>query len=279
MKFQSPKGTKVKRRRRGGLASSVTTAKRSPLKNSPLKSSPAKSPAKSLRHYFKSTVNTNSSSAAATADCLSINPAAKAMRSLDESFNLDLPPASQLDHGVLDALPTQLREKIMDSYNKKGVADKLTPAEVGQSGTNDASEFGDVTEERIAGRSSPVEKTVETENDEVIVRDESRLMEDWKSDIFEWTESFREGPSDDDVIMVATHFCRMASTNLKMVEVCLKIFRRFLMSRELSAWTPCFNVLLEQIQEKVWLVYGGTLKVEPLTGMQHFRSENISRIL
>ena len=37
---------------------------------------------------------------------------------LDETFTIDLPPASQLDSSVLNALPSEMREKIMCSYAK-----------------------------------------------------------------------------------------------------------------------------------------------------------------
>ena len=284
-KLHSPPRRAKTWRRRGGGASAAPT-KRSPAKKSPTKTSPAKSPVRSLRHYFKSAVETKSASvaaAAAVADSLPVAPTSslpsKAVRNLDESFMLDLPPASQLDHGVLDALPVQLREKIMASYNNKKVTDKLVPAEdSGLACANGIFESREIIGNGAATCSGSVnkvvEQAVETEEDEVVVvNNEDRLLEDWKRDIHEWTESFCDGPTDDDLLMVASHFCKMVSSNLKMVEVCLKVFRRYLVSQDLSVWMPCFNVLLEQIQGKVRLVYGGSLKVEPLMSLRHSCSE------
>ena len=279
-KAQSPKDTKFRRRRgrgRGGgrRGTSTVLSERSPLKKSPVKSPPVKSPSKSLRHYFKSAVDTKETlSVATTADSdqagtSSIVPANKVVRNLDETFSLDLPPASQLDSNVLKALPTQLREKILASYGSMGqVSGQHAPTTNGRPDVNPGPVEAEekpvgIGKSKEANNMAFGEETGE-EQFEVVVRDEDRLLEDWKADIDEWTCSFRDGPSDDDVLTVATHFCKMTCTNLKMVEVCLKVFRRFLLTRALSAWSTCYNVLLEQVQEKVLLVYGGTLKVEPL---------------
>jgi len=268
----------------------VNQSERSPLKKSPIKSSPVKSPSKSLRHYFKSAMDPKQTlSDPVTADNHQAGTtsivANKVVWSLDETFSLDLPPVSQLDSNVLEALPTELREKIVASYSKMQTCDRhpLTTSD----GPDDKSfpEPEGVAEkpveaEQFNGAEWGFDGAVEEDQcEEVIVRDESRLLEDWKMDICEWTDSFRDGPSDDDVLIVATHLCKMACTNLKVVEVCLKIFKRFLLIRALSAWTTCYNVLLEQVQEKVFIVYRGTLKIEPLAELGNSHLEEKSRIL
>lgn len=45
-------------------------------------------------------------------------PSQTELASLDETFAIDLPPASQLDNSVLNALPPEMREKIMSGYAK-----------------------------------------------------------------------------------------------------------------------------------------------------------------
>lgn len=267
----------------------TSTAKHSPVKRSPskLSHSPAKSPAKSLRDYFKSSSVHNNADNYASADnhaSAVVRSSHSVSRSLDESFAVDLPPASQLDHSVLDALPPQLREKIMDSYNKRGQAVKELPMERITAGGREeelarmlvSSSEGD-TERAIPQVASagvgencghPMEGQIHTCNseveEEVVIADEDRFLEDWKSDIHEWVDSFCEGPKESDVLAVASHFCRLVNTNLKMVEVCLKIFRRLLVSQGSIMWCSCLNFLLQQIQAKVKTMYGGTLKVEPL---------------
>ncbi len=252
------------------------------MKKSPIKS-PVRSPSKSLRQYFKRVPQSKDSASGAAGEShetstllatTAMATSVKAVRNLDDSFNIDLPPASQLDRGVLEALPVQLRERIMNRYNRSLNQDPSVegrvPVEAGGI-NNDAK----VSNGSTAGPPIALEEdSVRMEDEEVVISDEGTLVENWKKDIHEWTESFIEGPSDDDVLTVAAHFCKMASTNLKMVEVCLKIFRRFLLSRKLWHWSTCYNALLEQVQEQVWLVYQGTLKVEPLPC-----SENMSSIL
>lgn len=261
----------------------------SPFKESPSKSShsPAKSPAKSLKDYFRcssnicDTINSSTSGTAtisnAAAVATVVRPSSTAARNLDESFAFDLPPASQLDHSVLDALPPQLREKIMEGYSKRGqeiyrVAPKKERITAREEEEESAimvvsagvvcDNYGRLTTEvdkKEQGHQSKVK-----EEEEIVISDEDRFLEDWKIDIREWVDIFCEGPLESDVLAVAGHFCKLASSNLKMVEVCLKIFRRFLASRGLMVWCPCFNFLTEQIQERVKIVYGGVLKIDPL---------------
>lgn len=301
---QSPSNSKAQRKRQTAATSAAASSKHSPIKQSPSKSlhSPAKSPAKSLRDYFKSSSNTHDSTASGTtAPSTGVSSTAAvatiaarssytAARNLDESFVVDLPPVSQLDHGVLDALPPQLREKIVEGYNKRGQAmaqivpkkERITVGEDeeftnmvmssskgGMGGTTSQSGSGGFCEPTRGGEDNgenekELRHKSEAEEEEVVISNEDHFLEDWKSDIREWVDLFCDGPTDDDVLAVASHFCRLANTNLKMVEVCLKIFRRFLVSRGLVVWCPCFNFLLEQIQGRVKIVYGGTLKVEEL---------------
>ena len=301
-KKQLLNSSKKQRKKRTALAS-VATSKHSPFKQSPSKAShsPEKSPVKSLRDYFKRSSSHNNAGNFTSA--FALRSSFCEARRFDDSFAVDLPPVSQLDHGVLDALPSELREKIMEGYNKQGkavmlespkkrritiegrkeeLASMVMSSVDGDTGRTipqalsvgvsencrhpmKEREVGKEEGEVGLGHACACESEIHPmEEEEVVISDEDRFLEDWKSDIREWVSSFCEGPAYSDILAVACHFCRLVNTNLKMVEVCLKIFRRFLASRGLIMWCPCLNFLLEQIQARVKTVYGGTLKVDPL---------------
>ena len=275
---------------------SSDTSKHPPFISSPSKpfQSPSKSPSKSLRDYFKSAcasaVVDNRGLATSSSAAADSRPSCSAVRKLNESFLIDVPPASQLDHSVLDALPPLLQKKIMEGYSKReqtvaqvvpkneriiveegkgwsrfsggGNVERASPQEmitgVYEGGVEMIKEGGE-------GRKKARGKVKEAADEEVLIYDEDRFLNDWKKDICDWIYLFSDGPTDNDVLAVSGHFCKLVKTNLKMVEVCLKIFRRFLMSRGLNLWYPCFNFILEQSQERVKIAYGGTLKLLPLT--------------
>lgn len=225
-----------------------------PLKKSPAKSpgkvlskSPAKASSKSLKNFFSSSMPSE--------------------EGIDDSFAIDLPPASQLDHSVLFALPSSMCQKILEGYSgreklvvpKKEVVEDSGPVTADSGGTS----------LNIGVATKPVtrheRKWKRSRKDEIAVGDEGIFLSSWKKYISKLCSSSREGPVDDDCQRTADYLSKLARTNLEMTELCLKSFRRCVeLQSWMSEWISAFNSILQQVQEKVTEFYGGVLKMEPL---------------
>lgn len=247
------------------------TTKRSPGKQ--LKKSPVKSPGKgsaksqaslkSLRNFFVDPVSSE--------------------KNVDDSFHIDLPPASQLDVSVLAALPSDMCQKILEGYTepakmtvpKSEGTEKYDSPTVERSGTSVQEGWVKDTdvvmrpavhaiERKSTTRLSALErKWKESRKGGIVVGDERVFLSSWKKYIARLCNSSCDSPVSDDCERTADYLCKLAVTNLEMTELCLKSFRRFLEMQLLeSPWTPAFNAILGQVQERVKSFYGGVLKVE-----------------
>ena len=247
------------------------TPSRTWFKRSPKKPSPSKSPAKSLIHYFKKSTDASSSTTASiyvtdepNMRAPSTNETLNMAASKDESFSIELPPASQLDHEVLEALPLALREKILQGYKNKGEVRKSDDSKYTEnpieSGNN---EIAPSLYHGVETRSDNA-ATKDNSEEEIVIGDEEHYLSEWKKYIREWIAACINGPAETDVIKVTDYLCKLVQVNLEMAERCLKFVRRWIELQQQSPWFPCFNTMLEHVQGKVQQNYGGTLKIKPL---------------
>ena len=185
-----------------------------------------------------------------------------AMRPLcsgDESFSIDLPPASQLDDSVLEALPSSMKNKILQSY-----AEKMF------SSTSDAVADNKPVDLNIAS----VSASLQQHSDDIALvpvlipnvppfelENESEFVQEFRKYIQDWFTSFIDGPMEDDLEKVTEYLIILSRTNLEIVSVTLLYFRRLITRLELKMWYPVFNSLLYELQTDVKCHYGGTLSV------------------
>jgi len=178
----------------------------------------------------------------------------------DESFAIDLPPASQLDSSVLEALPPSMKEKILQSYAKEtstsaactdlGNIDKL--AMLNTTRTNTELSLQNTDEET---------STIPDVTSDVPSCEQSNFLKEFREYIRDWVTTFIEGPNKGDLEKVTKYLTDLSRTNLELVLVVLKYFRRLIARLELSMWYPAFNLLLSKLQAEVRHNYGGTLNV------------------
>ena len=177
----------------------------------------------------------------------------------DESFSFELPPASQLDDSVLEALPPSMKNKILQSYAVKMssstsdlVADKK-PVD-----SNIASVSASLRQQSDGISLVPVlipnVPPFELEN-------ESEFVHEFRKYIQDWVTSFMDGPMEDDLEKVTEYLIILSRTNLEIVSVTLLYFRRLIVRLELKMWYPVFNSLLDELQTDIKCRYGGTLSV------------------
>ena len=261
---------------------SVSRGKRLSTKHSPgklFKKSPAKSPgkgsaqakscSKSLKNFFVGPISSEKTVG----------------KTVDDSFHIDLPPASQLDVSVLAALPSDMCQKILEGYTEPEKV--IVPNNEGFEKNNPTMERSstlvqmgrmenaDVVtkplvhpmKHKSTTRPSALERRwKESRKSEIVVGDERVFLSSWKKYIAKLCISSHDGsPTSGDCERTADYLCKLAATNLEMTELCLKSFRRFLEMQLLeSPWTPAFNAILGQVQGRVKFFYGGVLKIEPL---------------
>lgn len=103
-------------------------------------------------------------------------------------------------------------------------------------------------------------------DEEIVVGDQKVYLTSWKEYVNDWLAS--SSTDDEDVAKVAGYLCRLARTNLEVLELCLKSLRR-LVDRQATGegrgcWVSAHDTILAQVQERVRDIYGGTLRIEPL---------------
>ena len=177
----------------------------------------------------------------------------------DESFSIDLPPASQLDDSVLEALPPSMKNKILQSYAEKVfsapsdvVADKK-PVDLNIASVNTSLQqhSDDIVLVPVLIPNVP---HFELEN-------QSEFVQEFRKYIQDWVTSFIDGPTEDDLEKVTEYLVILSRTNLEIVSVTLLYFRRLIARLELKMWYPVFNSLLYELQTDIKCQYGGTLSV------------------
>ena len=193
--------------------------------------------------------------------CSQIEPLRTATTT-DESFVIDLPPSSQLDSSVLEALPLELRQRIIEGYAGKGYtgAKTITSAVVKAADACDQ-----------IPRTTPLSvETAETValkgalDDGIVIGDEETFLIECHQYIDRWVMQFIEGPKDEDVAKVCDYLLKLLQANLEMLSLFLKHFRRVLCRFALTSWYPSFNTILATIQSSASGLYGGVLPIPKL---------------
>ena len=210
----------------------------------------------------------------------------------DESFLIDLPPASQLDCSVLDALPSSMRNEILRSYEKsvKNEGNQLSnliereQQEVVRLLTSSTDDFNvqeplalpapvymsdhfthatkgtcDEHESEVGHSQSVEQKSVP--NSEIVIDNQDEFLKEFRKYIREWVSNSRDGPIESDAVKFTDFFASFTETNLEVTQIILKFFRRLVLKLEKREWVLYFNTLLAKVQEVTKQCYGGTLKV------------------
>lgn len=146
---------------------------------------------------------------------------------------------------------------------------KKSQAVVSEDGGAPISSCGDCASGVVA-ENKVILTECELEEEEIVVHDEKFFLAAWKQYISEWLNALNHGSIEDDAVEIAGYLCKLARTNLEMTEMCLRSFRR-LVERDspMLIWCSTFNVVLQQVQERVKDCYGGVLKIEPLIVHEH----------
>lgn len=188
-----------------------------------------------LGHQLEAVGTTSSSTAHITTACSS------AGSELDEYFAIDLPPASQLDTSVLEALPAALKDKILKTYSDKA---SESPRKVATSVQPEASR-----------------PAAEESSSYCVVGDDSEFVASFRAYLKDWVDHSLDSAIDKDVEKVTDYLVQISRTNLTVVLCVLRYFRRLLTQRELTMWYSAFNRLLDGIQDQVKSQYHGTLPI------------------
>lgn len=179
----------------------------------------------------------------------------------DESFAIDLPPASQLDSSVLEALPPSMKEKILQSYAKE-TSTLAACTDLGNIDKKLAMLNNTRTNTEVSLQNTDKEtSTIPDVTSDVPSCEQSNFLKEFREYIRDWVTTFIEGPNKDDLEKVTKYLTDLSRTNLELVLVALKYFRRMIARLELSLWYPVFNLLLSRLQTEVRHNYGGTLNV------------------
>lgn len=243
---------------------------RGKLKFSPgkrLKKSPAKSPGK-VWPKLQSPAKVWTKSQTKSSSSKSLRHFLESSSPLvDDSFVIDLPPASQLDDSVLAALPSSMCKMILEGYATKGNSRPLDTA-VDNNHNRLLEEPGRGVVMGVAAapvpriEEKPTQMTWKHKADEIAVKDERVFLMSWKKYIYKSSLSFPDGPDGEDSQTTADYLSKLAETNLEMTELCLKSLRRFVELRLcVPGWISAFNMILEQVQERITEFYGGDLKM------------------
>ncbi len=189
---------------------------------------------------------------------------------LDESFAVELPPASQLDVSVLDALPAALKDKILKSYgDSRGSKDepRNSQPEAHSSPAQQPRGEPPVVPRPAATDQCPGEPmypTPPSHNSPCTVEDESDFLSAFRAYLKDWVDHFANAPRDDDVEKVTDFLLDLSRSNLTVLLSVLRYFRRLLARPEHAKWFPAFNFLLSILQGDVMQRCRGSLPVLPL---------------
>ena len=213
---------------------------------------------------------------------------------MDDSFLIDLPPMSQLDCSVLDALPSTMRNQILSSYGKSIKGDEsaqigkvverereellnllTTPSDAYMRQPDDVISSGPLPDHPIvtkhqaeAGNEREVdspailpEEVTSTPKNLMIIDDQEEFLKEFRKYLKEWLLSSRDGPLESDAMKFTDFFTSFAQSNLELTQIILRFFRRRVLQLESKGWCLYFNTLLVNIQEVVEQCSGGTLKI------------------
>ena len=212
----------------------------------------------------------------------------------DESFLIDLPPVSQLDCSVLEALPSLMRNQILRSYeklvkneeNQLGDLNEREKQEIVRLLTSFAGDFSvqespdlappSVVSDHVTHATKDTRNECESEVDSsqgveqksvpkcevvVVVDNQGEFLEEFRKYIREWIANSRDGPKQCDAVKFTNFFTSFSETNLEVTLIILRFFRRLVLKLERKGWTVYFNALLARVQEVTRQRSGGTLKI------------------
>ena len=180
----------------------------------------------------------------------------------DKSCDLDLPPLSQLDNSVLDALPDNIRDEILQGYVNKATK-KAAPTKPAVTSKQTApkmvqfKELPTVCEEHeqvVPGK----------EKSTFVISNEGKFLRDLRAYVKDWILNFIEGPPESDIDIFSDYLVELSAGNLDVVLQILKAVRRLVARLEPSVWSAVFNSLLDRVQEYVRSSHNGHLPIERL---------------
>ena len=206
---------------------------------------------------------------------------------MDESFAVELPPASQLDSSVLEALPASLRERILNGYARK---QQLIPPSSSDfsalnfeipspqpiatfNPTHPLPELKAIRPPRVVsvGTSEMTQPCREltfgllnSKPKGVLIGDEFKFFSEHRTYLKDWVINFLDGPDDSDLQTVTVYLTDLVRGNLEATTVILKYFRRLILNLNLCQWYPVFNSLLQRLQTETHHQYGGMLNVKEI---------------
>ncbi len=167
-----------------------------------------------------------------------------ALPPLKDTTPIDVPPLSQLDDSVLDALPDSLRHEILTEYANKP-AKKISLKEQ--------------TKVIVVKKERRLAQTLE-----VIIANESKFLTDARNYIQDWILHYIEGPPEEDVLIFSDYVVKLSIGNLDMTSQILRTMKRFVVRVELLSWYSVFNQLLDAVQQSVKEQYSGQLQIHPI---------------
>ena len=214
----------------------------------------------------------------------------------DESFLIDLPPVSQLDPSVLEALPTAMRNQILKSYEKSIKSEDNRPlselidkekdellnllTSTGESNVQTMATVASAShvthcKTRAIETSSVSAGVNEAEMSQVvqqgpskegrfIIDNEEEFLKEFRKYIREWISNSKDGPKECDAVTFSEFFTLFTEANLEVTQIILRFFRRLILRVESKGWTIYFNTLLAKVHEVTKRVFGGTLKIDEL---------------
>ena len=217
---------------------------------------------------------------------------------------IDLPPMSQLDCSVLDALPSAMRNQILRSYEKSLKSEDIQLSKLVEkereellsllTSTSDANvqqpegvhvltselvsdsdQHTDAKREAesifIAEReieSSHVQQeevaTSSTKDAVILVGNQEEFLKEFRKYLKEWLANSTGGPIESDALKFTDFFTTFAQSNLEVTLIMLRFFRRHILQLENKRWSLYFNTLLAKIQDVVKQCSGGTLNISEL---------------
>lgn len=167
--------------------------------------------------------------------------------SMDESFYI--PPASQLDVSVFEALPEHYKMKISASYAKER-AKESSPVIPKHQGT--------------PAVASPAKQDTESDND-TPDNDDVNIMTVF-ANLREWLQGSKEdGPSDDDVQLFSEYLINLLDDHMDVAYCILKHLWRKINQLQLTHWNPVYHQLLSSVQESMQEKYNAPFNTDFMT--------------
>ena len=176
----------------------------------------------------------------------SITPSAtvsSSVTSMDESFYI--PPASQLDASVFEALPEHYKIKISASYAKER-AKESSPVISKHQGIP-----------AVASAEQEAKSDVNT-----LGNDDVNIMTVF-ANLREWLQGSKEdGPSDDDVQLFSEYLINLLDDHMDVAYCILKHLWRKINQLQLTHWNPVYLQLLLSVQEAMQEKYNAPLNTD-----------------